>query len=165
MLTINRKTQNIWYWNGEESVPCHPHVFSTSKTDIETVIYGAGKSLFFFGSYILVCKLAKTCYIFTGKDVFEAFYKKDLAKRLLVGKSASVDAEKSMLSKLKQGKNVSFIYSYVNLLYLYLNRKRFSYRTLCFKNSFVPISAPYYHYPIINRWTSGYFFVWLGYLL
>nr|CAG4635961.1 EOG090X01NX [Eubosmina coregoni] len=37
-----------------------------------------------------------------GKDVFEAFYKKDLAKRLLVGKSASVDAEKSMMSKLKQ---------------------------------------------------------------
>ncbi|CAF3377203.1 unnamed protein product [Rotaria sp. Silwood1] len=37
-----------------------------------------------------------------GKDVFEAFYKKDLAKRLLVGKSASVDAEKSMLLKLKQ---------------------------------------------------------------
>lgn len=42
-------------------------------------------------------------FIFLGKDVFEAFYKKDLAKRLLVGKSASVDAEKSMLSKLKQG--------------------------------------------------------------
>ncbi len=38
-----------------------------------------------------------------GKDVFEAFYNKDLAKRLLVGKSASVDAEKSMLLKLKQG--------------------------------------------------------------
>jgi len=36
-----------------------------------------------------------------GKDVFEAFYKRDLAKRLLVGKSASVDSEKSMLSKLK----------------------------------------------------------------
>ena len=34
--------------------------------------------------------------------MFEAFYKKDLAKRLLLGKSASVDAEKSMLSKLKQ---------------------------------------------------------------
>lgn len=29
-------------------------------------------------------------------------FSKDLAKRLLVGKSASVDAEKSMLSKLKQ---------------------------------------------------------------
>lgn len=42
-------------------------------------------------------------FIVAGKDVFEAFYKKDLAKRLLVGKSASVDAEKSMLSKLKHG--------------------------------------------------------------
>lgn len=40
---------------------------------------------------------------YTGKDVFEAFYKKDLAKRLLLGKSASFDAEKSMLLKLKQG--------------------------------------------------------------
>ena len=44
-----------------------------------------------------------------GKDVFEAFYKKDLAKRLLVGKSASVDAEKSMLSKLKQGTGLSVV--------------------------------------------------------
>lgn len=43
-------------------------------------------------------------HVCLGKDVFEAFYKKDLAKRLLLGKSASVDAEKSMLSKLKQGK-------------------------------------------------------------
>lgn len=38
-----------------------------------------------------------------GKDVFEAFYTKELAKRLLLGKSASVDAEKTMLSKLRQG--------------------------------------------------------------
>ncbi len=37
----------------------------------------------------------------SGKDVFEAFYKKDLAKRLLLGKSASIDAEKSTISKLK----------------------------------------------------------------
>ena len=36
-----------------------------------------------------------------GKDVFEAFYKKDLAKRLILGKYASIDAEKSMVSKLK----------------------------------------------------------------
>lgn len=40
--------------------------------------------------------------------MFEAFYKKDLAKRLLVGKSASVDAEKSMLSKLKQECGAAF---------------------------------------------------------
>ena len=32
-----------------------------------------------------------------GKDVFEAFFKKDLAKRLLLNKSASVDAEKSII--------------------------------------------------------------------
>lgn len=36
-----------------------------------------------------------------GKDVFEAFYKKDLAKRLLMGKYASIDAEKAMISRLK----------------------------------------------------------------
>lgn len=36
-----------------------------------------------------------------GKDVFEKYYKKDLAKRLLFGKSSSIDAEKSMISKLK----------------------------------------------------------------
>lgn len=36
-----------------------------------------------------------------GKDVFEAFYKRDLAKRLLYDKSASLDLEKSMISKLK----------------------------------------------------------------
>ena len=42
-----------------------------------------------------------------GKDVFEAFYKKDLAKRLLLNKSASFDAEKSMISRLKTGKRQS----------------------------------------------------------
>lgn len=36
-----------------------------------------------------------------GKDAFEAFYKKDLAKRLLFNRSVSIDAEKSSISKLK----------------------------------------------------------------
>ena len=36
-----------------------------------------------------------------GKDVFEAFYKKDLAKRLLLGKSTSMDAEKAMIGRLR----------------------------------------------------------------
>ena len=49
-------------------------------------------SIFFFFFIFLFMK---------GKDVFEAFYKKDLAKRLLLGKSASIDAEKSMISKVK----------------------------------------------------------------
>jgi cullin-4 len=35
------------------------------------------------------------------KDVFEAFYKKDLGHRLLTGRSESMDGERSMLSKLK----------------------------------------------------------------
>lgn len=43
--------------------------------------------------------LQKKCF----SMIYRLFYLfQDLAKRLLVGKSASVDAEKSMLSKLKQ---------------------------------------------------------------
>lgn len=41
------------------------------------------------------------CAAVQGKDVFEAFYKKDLAKRLLLGRSVSSDAEKCMITKLK----------------------------------------------------------------
>lgn len=37
----------------------------------------------------------------SGKDAFEAFYKKDLAKRLLFNRSFSIDIEKSAISKLK----------------------------------------------------------------
>ncbi|TAQ88352.1 hypothetical protein B7494_g3310 [Chlorociboria aeruginascens] len=36
-----------------------------------------------------------------GKDAFEAFYKKDLARRILMSRSASQDAERNMLAKLK----------------------------------------------------------------
>ena len=42
-----------------------------------------------------------------GKAVFEAFYKRDLARRLLMGRSASADAEKSMLTRLRSGESVS----------------------------------------------------------
>lgn len=38
-----------------------------------------------------------------GKAVFEAFYKNDLARRLLMGRSASDDAELSMLARLETG--------------------------------------------------------------
>ncbi|CAE1256582.1 CUL4 [Acanthosepion pharaonis] len=62
-------------------------------------------SLVFSSSFTLLFSppLSLSC-----KDMFEAFYKKDLAKRLIVGKSASVDAEKSMLSKLKQECGAAF---------------------------------------------------------
>jgi cullin 4 len=43
-----------------------------------------------------------------GKAVFEEFYKKDLAKRLLMGRSASADAELSMLARLKAECGESF---------------------------------------------------------
>ncbi|XP_058570996.1 cullin-4B-like isoform X2 [Neofelis nebulosa] len=55
--------------------------------------------------------LAKVVILFRfihEKDVFEAFYKKDLAKRLLLDKSASVDAEKSLLCKLEQECGTAF---------------------------------------------------------
>jgi cullin 4 len=43
-----------------------------------------------------------------GKAVFEEFYKQDLAKRLLMGRSASADAELGMLSRLKTECGESF---------------------------------------------------------
>ncbi|KAK3938500.1 putative ubiquitin ligase [Diplogelasinospora grovesii] len=46
-----------------------------------------------------------------GKDVFEAFYKKDLARRLLMGRSASQDAERNMLQKLKSECGSSFTHN------------------------------------------------------
>ncbi len=46
-----------------------------------------------------------------GKDVFEAFYKRDLARRLLLGKSADNAVEQSMLSKLKSECGSSFTHN------------------------------------------------------
>ena len=43
-----------------------------------------------------------------GKAVFEAFYKKDLARRLLMNRSASADAERSMLTRLRTECGASF---------------------------------------------------------
>ncbi|PCH42168.1 Cullin-domain-containing protein [Wolfiporia cocos MD-104 SS10] len=48
--------------------------------------------------------LDKTIVVFryiTDKDIFERYYKNHLAKRLLLGRSISDDAERSMLAKLK----------------------------------------------------------------
>jgi len=63
-----------------------------------------GKSSKSYNDSELDIGLDKVMQIFryiNGKDVFEAFYKKDLAKRLLLNISKSVDAEKSMIAKLK----------------------------------------------------------------
>jgi cullin 3 len=48
--------------------------------------------------------LEKSIIVFrflTEKDVFERYYKTHLAKRLLLGRSVSDDAERGMLAKLK----------------------------------------------------------------
>ena len=49
-----------------------------------------------------------------GKAVFEAFYKKDLARRLLMQRSASADAEKNMLDRLSSGEIHSFFYTFAS---------------------------------------------------
>ncbi|KAG8530379.1 uncharacterized protein KY384_004881 [Bacidia gigantensis] len=46
-----------------------------------------------------------------GKAVFEAFYKRDLARRLLLGRSANSDAEKSMLTRLKSECGAGFTHN------------------------------------------------------
>ncbi|OLN81564.1 Cullin-4A [Colletotrichum chlorophyti] len=47
----------------------------------------------------------------SGKDAFEAFYKKDLARRLLMGRSASQDAERNMLRKLREECGTNFTHN------------------------------------------------------
>ncbi|KAK5938443.1 hypothetical protein PMZ80_009413 [Knufia obscura] len=46
-----------------------------------------------------------------GKAVFEAFYKKDLARRLLMGRTQSFDAERSMLARLRNECGAQFTHN------------------------------------------------------
>ncbi|KAI5807119.1 Cullin family-domain-containing protein [Geopyxis carbonaria] len=50
-----------------------------------------------------------------GKDVFEAFYKNALSKRLLMKRSASYDAERLMLAKLKNECGSAFTHNLENM--------------------------------------------------
>lgn len=49
----------------------------------------------------ILCRIMNIFCFLNSKDVFEAFYKKLLSKRLLLDRSASQDLERSMLMKLK----------------------------------------------------------------
>ena len=51
------------------------------------------------------------------KDVFQRFYSKMLAKRLIHDSSASEDAEESMITKLKVG--ISFFFCFLSFLFLF----------------------------------------------
>lgn len=68
---------------------------------IDAVLRSGNKK---FDEHDLETQMSQLMDIFrfiASKDVFEAFYKKDLAKRLLLNKSASSDAETSLLKKLR----------------------------------------------------------------
>lgn len=56
--------------------------------------------VFFLTTYLLFFQMVVFKYI-EDKDVFQKFYAKMLAKRLVHQNSASDDAEASMISKLK----------------------------------------------------------------
>lgn len=56
----------------------------------------------------LVDKILVIFRCIDGKDVFRAFYSSQLARRLLLGRSASVDAEKAVLSRLKQECGINY---------------------------------------------------------
>ena len=77
--------------NEDEEAPNGAHDLEASSDDEEVEI---GKQL------DQVLELFRFVH---GKAVFEAFYKRDLARRLLLGRSASSDAERSMLTRLKSG--------------------------------------------------------------
>lgn len=50
---------------------------------------------------LLLDKILVLFRYLSAKDIFEAFYKKFLSKRLLLNRSASIDLEKSVLLRLK----------------------------------------------------------------
>lgn len=68
-----------------------------------------------------------------GKDVFEAFYKKDLARRLLMARSASQDAERNMLAKLKAECGFSFTH---NLEQMFKDQELARDEMIAYKQSF-----------------------------
>lgn len=47
-----------------------------------------------------------------GRDVFEAFYKRDLARRLLMGRSANQDAERKVVAKFQNECGSSFTHNF-----------------------------------------------------
>ncbi|KAK4536609.1 hypothetical protein CDCA_CDCA09G2634 [Cyanidium caldarium] len=56
----------------------------------------------------VLSRLMELFRFLNGKDVFEAFYKSHLAKRLLLGRSASIDWERSVVARLRTECGASF---------------------------------------------------------
>ena len=66
----------------------------------------------------LIFKQKKNRFL-QGKDFFQALYKRDLSKRLLL-EVKSRNAEKSMLSKLRKGNNNNLYLLYIHSFHSYL---------------------------------------------
>lgn len=73
-----------------------------------------------------------------GKDAVEAFYKKDLARRLLMARSASQDAERTMLSKLKSECGSNFTHNMEQMFkdQELAKEEMESYKTWCVANTY-----------------------------
>jgi cullin-4 len=72
-----------------------PAVMSTLSASVDTTVGNIDHNESFQNQIMTIFRHVHS------KDVFEAFYKRDLAKRLLTGRSVSSDVERSFLSKLK----------------------------------------------------------------
>ena len=72
-----------------------PTVSSTLSSSVDTKVTSIDHNELFQNEIMAIFRHVHS------KDVFEAFFKRDLAKRLLTGRSVSYDVERSFLSKLK----------------------------------------------------------------
>ena len=75
-------------------------VLKNTLTSEQTSSFGDSESL--------INELVQIFRYIHGKDIFEAFYKKDLAKRLLLFKNFSIEMENLVISKLKSECGVGF---------------------------------------------------------
>ena len=93
----------------------------------------------------------KTITVFryvTDKDLFERYYKNHLAKRLLLGRSVSDDAERGMLAKLKVECGVQFTQKLEGMFYdmrissetMEAYRQYLSDREVCFVGTYFCLS-------------------------
>ncbi|KAL5612870.1 hypothetical protein BROUX41_004051 [Berkeleyomyces rouxiae] len=75
-----------------------------------------------------------------GKDAFEAFYKRDLARRLLMDRSLSYDAERTMLARLRSECGVNFTHNLESMFKdKEMNKGEMeNFKTWCDENNFKP---------------------------
>ncbi|KAJ2655745.1 hypothetical protein IWW48_005380 [Coemansia sp. RSA 1200] len=116
LLEFKRKLDNILYGSFQK----HPILTSTLRKAFEEFVNSRrNKPVQLLAKYIdqymrpssrtaleddmdtLFGRLVSLLMLMQGKDLFEAHYRRDLAKRLLLGTSSSVDSEKLMVQKLR----------------------------------------------------------------